>query len=253
MFKIENLFYCPVKSLSFNESNSFKIIKNKGIENDRIFAFVQNQELDQIEQIIENPNLRNLNNFLTLKNTPELNKFNFIYSDEKLTLIENLKEVISIDPHTISDQILISNKIRHLIKRDKKINFLVDKKNPFFDTMPDNSISLINKNSIKDFEKKTKTKIEYQRFRANIYVTGQKAWSERQLIGKTITINDINFFVKEEIPRCSATNLKPGTSETTINLPNLLKKTYDHINMGIFLIPQNNGNIFFGDEIKINA
>ena len=50
-----------------------------------------------------------------------------------------------------------------------------------------------------------------------------------------------------------ATNLKPGTSEITINLPNLLKKTYDHINMGIFLIPQNNGNIFFGDEIKINA
>ena len=132
MFKIENLFYCPVKSLSFNESNSFKIIKDKGIENDRIFAFVQNQELDQIEQIIENPNLRNLNNFLTLKNTPELNKFNFIYSDEKLTLIENLKEVISIDPHTISDQILISNKIRHLIKRDKKINFLVDKKKSIF-------------------------------------------------------------------------------------------------------------------------
>ena len=253
MFKIENLFYCPVKSLSFNESNSFKIIKDKGIENDRIFAFVQNQELDQIEQIIENPNLRNLNNFLTLKNTPELNKFNFIYSDEKLTLIENEKEVISIDPYTIKDQILISNTIRDLIKKDKKINFLVDKKNPFFDTMPDNSISLINKNSIKDFEKKIKTKIEYQRFRANIYVSGGEAWSERQLIGKTITINDINFFVKEEIPRCSATNLKPGTSETTINLPNLLKKTYDHINMGIFLIPQNNGNIFFGDEIKINA
>ena len=87
----------------------------------------------------------------------------------------------------------------------------------------------------------------------NIYVTGEEAWSERQLIGKTITINDINFFVKEEIPRCSATNLKPGTSETTINLPNLLKKTYDHINMGIFLIPQNNGNIFFDDEIKINV
>ena len=38
-----------------------------------------------------------------------------------------------------------------------------------------------------------------------------------------------------------------------MNLPNLLKKTYDHINMGIFLIPQNNGNIFFDDEIKINV
>ena len=91
MFKIENLFYCPVKSLSFNESNSFKIIKNKGIENDRIFAFVQNQELHELEHIIENPQSRKLNNFLTLKNTPELNKFNFIFSNEKLTLKDKYK------------------------------------------------------------------------------------------------------------------------------------------------------------------
>lgn len=253
MFKIENLFYCPVKSLSFNEANSFKIIKNKGIENDRIFAFVQNQELHELEHIIENPKSRKLNNFLTLKNTPELNKLNFIYSNEKLTLRDSTKEIISINPHTNSDQILIANTIKDLIKKDKKINFLVDKKNPFFDTMPDNSISLINKESIKDFEKKINMKIEYQRFRANIYASGAGAWSERELIGKTITINDINFYVSEEIPRCSATNLKPKTSNITMNLPNLLKKTYDHINMGIFLIPQNNGNIFCDDEIKINV
>ena len=73
------------KIFIFNESNSFKIIKNKGIENDRIFAFVQNQELHELEHIIENPKSRKLNNFLTLKNTPELNKFNFIYSNDKLT------------------------------------------------------------------------------------------------------------------------------------------------------------------------
>ena len=253
MFKIENLFYCPVKSLSFNESNSFKIIKNKGIENDRIFAFVQNQELHQIEQIIQNPKFRKLNNFLTLKNTPKLNKFNFLYREEKLILRANKEEIISINPFIVSDQNLISNTISDLINKNKKINFLVDKKNPFFDTMPDNSISLINKNSIKDFEKRINKKIEYQRFRANIYFTGAEAWSERQWIGKTIRINNINFFVTEEIPRCSATNLQPGTSNITINLPNLLKKTYDHINMGIFLIPQNDGNIFFDDEMKINV
>ena len=252
MFKIENLFYCPVKSLSFNEYNSFRIIRDKGIENDRIFAFVQNQKLHQIEQIIKNPKLRKLNNFLTLKNTPELNKFNFNYSGEKLTLLENEKEIISINPYINSDQTLISDIIKDLIKKDKKINFLVDKKNPFFDTMPDNSISLINKNSIKDFENRINTKVEYQRFRANIYITGVQAWSERKWIGKTIRINNINFYVSEEIPRCSATNLQPGTSNSTINLPNLLKKTYDHINMGIFLIPQNDGSIFFDDEIKIN-
>ena len=72
---------------------------------------------------------------------------------------DNKKELLSIDPYSIKDQILISKKISDFIIKDKKINFLVDKKNPFFDTMPYNSISLINKNSIKDFEYKTSTKI----------------------------------------------------------------------------------------------
>ena len=118
--------------------------------------------------------------------------------------------------------------------------------------MPDNSISLINKNSIKDFENKTSTKIEFERFSANIYISGLKAWSERKLLGKIIKINNMNFLITEEIPRCSATNLKPRTFNSNMNLPNLLKKTYDHINMGVFLIPLNDGSINSNDEIIID-
>ena len=139
----------------------------------------------------------------------------------------------------------------------KDSNSSYQKNYPMPDTLDDNlNLIVLSKfilEKVKDFEKKINMKIEYQRFRANIYASGGGAWCERELIGKTITINDINFFVSEEIPRCSATNLKPKTSNITMNLPNLLKKTYDHINMGIFLIPQNNGNIFFDDEIKING
>ena len=38
----------------------------------------------------------------------------------------------------------------------------------------------------------------------------------------------------------------------TINLPSQLKKLYDHINMGIFLIPQNNGTISVDNKIIIH-
>ena len=108
--------------------------------------------------------------------------------------------------------------------------------------MPCNSISLINKNSINDFEKKISTKIEFERFRANIYMNGLQAWEERKWIGKII----------DEIPRCSATNLQPNSDIVTINLPSQLKKLYDHINMGIFLIPQNNGTISIDNKIIIH-
>ena len=249
---IENLFFCPVKSISFTEVKNLKIIENQGIENDRIFAFVQNQDQNKIELLINNPDTRKLNNFVTLKNSPELNKYNFVFINNKLILRENKKEILSINPYSTEQQIIISKKIRNLIHKENKIDFVIDKKNPFFDTMPNNSISLINKNSINHFENKISTKIEFERFRGNIYVNNLNPWEERSWIGKTIKINNINFFVTSEIPRCSAMNLKPNSDNQTLNLPNMLKKTYNHINMGVYLIPKNNGTISIENKININ-
>ena len=96
----------------------------------------------------------------------------------------------------------LCEKISQIIIKDKTINFLMDEKNPFFDTMPDNSISLINKKSINDFSKKISTDIEFERFRANIYLGDLEAWEERKWIGKIIDINNIKFLITDEIPRC---------------------------------------------------
>ena len=252
MIKIENLFYSPVKSISFTNSDTLNVLKDKGIENDRIFAFVQNMDTAKIKNLLENPQSRKLNNFITLKNTPELNKYNFTYLKNKLVLKKQDEIIISINPFSENEKKLLCEKLNQIIIKDKTLNFLMDEQNPFFDTMPDNSISLINKKSINDFSKKISTDIEFERFRANIYIDGLAAWEERNWIGKTININDIKFIISDEISRCSATNLKPSTDVVTINLPRQLKNTYDHINMGLYLIPQQNGVISKGDKIIIH-
>ena len=252
MIKIENLFYSPVKSISFEESESLNVLTDRGIESDRIFAFVQNLDSNSIKNLIEDPKSRKLNNFLTLKNSPELNQYNFTYIKDKLILKKKDEIIITINPFSKNEKKLLCDKINQIILKDKKLDLLMDEKNPFFDTMPNNSISLINKKSISDFSNKISTNIEIERFRANIYIDGIAAWEERDWIGKTININNINFFVSDEISRCSATNLKPSTDIVTINLPNQLKKTYDHINMGLYIVPQQNGVISKGDKIIIH-
>ena len=252
MIKIENLFYSPVKSISFEESESLNVLTDRGIESDRIFAFVQNLDSNSIKNLIEDPKSRKLNNFLTLKNSPELNQYNFIYAKNKLILKKKDEIIITINPFSKNEKKLLCDKINQIILKDKKLDLLMDEKNPFFDTMPNNSISLINKKSISDFSNKISTNIEIERFRANIYIDGIAAWEERDWIGKTININNINFFVSDEISRCSATNLKPSTDIVTINLPNQLKKTYDHINMGLYIVPQQNGVISKEDKIIIH-
>ena len=252
MIKIKNLFYSPVKSLSFTESDSLNILKYRGVEDDRIFAFVQNMDISKIKNLIKDPNSRKLNDFLTLKNTPELNKYNFTYTKDNLILKKQDEIIISINPFDENEKKLLCEKISQIIIKDKTLELLMDENNPFFDTMPENSVSLINKKSIDDFSKRFSADIEFERFRANIYIDGLDAWAERTWIGKSIKINNVDFVVMDEISRCSATNLKPSTDMVTFNLPNQLKKNYDHINMGLYLVPLQNGVISKGDKLIIH-
>ena len=93
---IISINYCPVKSLSFQSVESCNIKKDLGISMDRIFAFSRSVDQESAKLMEKNPQQRKLNNFLTLKNTPVLNKYNFIYEQNKLTLKLNDKEIISI-------------------------------------------------------------------------------------------------------------------------------------------------------------
>ena len=253
--RIVSIHYCPVKTLSFQTIKSCNIKKNFGIRNDRIFAFSRGINLEQAKKFEKNPNERKLNNFLTLKNSPVLNKYNFIYEKSKLTLTLKNKELISIDPNNQENFSLISEKILELeTSLIKPIFFLKNSDFPFYDTTSSsnvmNSISLININSIKDLEKKINKKLEIQRFRGNFYVEGIKAFEERNWINKVIKINNIAFKVQSHIPRCIAINLKPKTDDNSLNLLQSLKKNFNHFDMGIYLTALEDGIINVGDKIE---
>tara|TARA_B110000196_G_scaffold286911_1_gene270899 strand:- start:201 stop:983 length:783 start_codon:yes stop_codon:yes gene_type:complete len=251
---ISSIHYSPVKSLSFESIESCKVKKNLGILNDRIFAFSRKIDVEKVELIEKNPNERNLNNFLTLRNSPVLNKYNFTYKNNKLTLTLNGKELISILADDIEQRSLLTNKLIELESSlIKPISLLQNSEFPFYDTSHSdkvfNSISLINLKSIEDFEKKINEKVEFQRFRGNFYVDGIEAWKERNWIGKTIKINNVSFKVEKNIPRCVAINLKPKTDDNALNLLRSLKKTYNHFDMGIYLRALDDGKVEVGNTI----
>ena len=252
---IASIHYCPVKTLSFQSIKSCNIKKNLGMTNDRIFAFSRGVNFEKAKLIEKNPNERKLNNFLSLKNSPVLNKYNFIYENNKLTLTLKDKELISIDPDNSEDLSLISEKLLELETSLTKPIFLLKNSDfPFYDTTNSNnvlnSMSLINLNSIKDFEKKINEKVETQRFRGNFYVEGIEALEERNWINKIIKINNISFKVEKNIPRCIAINIKPKTDDNSLNLLQLLKKIYNHFDMGLYLTALDDGKINVGDKVE---
>ncbi len=250
--KIKYLYFSPVKSLSFNNVNTLEIIKNIGIKNDRIFAFTNNINFNDIELIKNDPFRREIYKFLSLKKYPELNEYNFLLENNYLILEFENNIILKTDIDNQQEVKILCSKLEDILPNINNINLLKDNMNPFFDTMPNKSISLINLNSIKDFEKLSNHQIEHERFRGNIYVEDLDKWEERKLVGKVLSINEIKFKVIKEIPRCSATNIKPKTSDINLNIPFNLKKIYNHINLGIYLDPLNDGKINKGDLIKIN-
>ena len=107
---VSSIYFSPIKSLSFTNIESCEIKKNLGILNDRRFAFSRTIDKKKALLIEKNPNERKLDNFLSLKNSPVLNKYNFTYTDNKLTLTLGGKELISI----IADNLEQRSKLRSL-------------------------------------------------------------------------------------------------------------------------------------------
>ena len=257
---ISSINYCPVKSVSFQTIKKCKIKKNVGIIGDRIFAFAKDLDLDQAKLFEKSPDERKgkWNKVLTLKNSPALNKYNFLFNNEKLTLILKDKEILTIDINQLNERQALSNKITELEGSLKQPIFLMNNNDfPFFDTSISkkvafvNSVSLINIQSINDFQKKIDKKIETSIFRGNIYIDGIEPWKEREWIGKIIKINGVSFKVEKNIPRCVAINLKPTTDDNSLNLLQSLKKTYNHFEMGIYLTALDDGEINLGDKVEI--
>ena len=256
---VSSINYCPVKSISFQSVQNCKIKKDIGIIGDRIFAFAKGLDLDEVKLFEKSPNERKgkWNNILTLKNSAVLNKYNFVFNNNKLTLFLKNKKLLSVEVDHNTNYQEISNKILELEKSLKPpLALMKNEIFPFFDTSLSkkigfiNSISLLNIQSIKDFEKKSNNTVEPSIFRGNIYIDGVKPWAEREWLGKVITINNINFKVEKNIPRCVAINLKPKTDDNSVDLLQLLKKNYNHFDMGIFLTALEDGEISIGNSIK---
>ena len=64
---IENLYFSPVKSISFTTSKSLIVKKNIGIKNDRIFAFTRLINQIEANNFEKNTKKRNLNFLIDLE------------------------------------------------------------------------------------------------------------------------------------------------------------------------------------------
>jgi MOSC domain-containing protein len=112
-------------------------------------------------------------------------------------------------------------------------------------------VSIINLASVGAIASLVDAPVNPLRFRANLYVTGWSAWSEFQLLDRTLAVGEARLKVFKRIKRCAATNVDPVTAERDLSIPETLQGRLGHADCGIYAEVIGDGEIAIGDTIDV--
>lgn len=118
-----------------------------------------------------------------------------------------------------------------------------------FTDVPQNCLSLINLESVRELERQMGRPLDPLRFRANLYVAGLPAWQEFAWVGQEIRVGEATLRIPARIPRCAATSVNPDTGERDANVVKGLRAAYGHYDMGVYAEVVRGGRVKVGDTL----
>jgi uncharacterized protein len=118
-----------------------------------------------------------------------------------------------------------------------------------FTDVPQNCLSLLNLESVRDLEARMGCAIDPRRFRANLHVRGGAPWEELDWVGGAIRIGEVTLHVPARIPRCNATSVDPASGERDVNVVKGLRAAYGHYDMGVYAEVLRGGRVAVGDVV----
>jgi uncharacterized protein YcbX len=122
-----------------------------------------------------------------------------------------------------------------------------------FSDLAQKVVSIINLDTVENFSAALGQEIHPLRFRANLYLAGLPAWSEFDLIGKTLAIGKARLKIIKRTTRCAATEVNPETALRDIDIPEILWRRRGDIDFGIYAEVTATGKITEGDPVEIPA
>ena len=256
---LKKIFIYPIKGLSGENIDQILLEKNQVLSGDREYAFARSHvSFDE-----SNPVYLRKTNFLALVKEDKLAKLNtkFISKSKRL--------IIKVDKNIVLDEMLVNEtNINNVEVFFQKFLNLGDNNKPklvkgiknkntknlkhSFSDLPEKAISIINLNTIVDFEKKIGKKIAVSRFRANLLIDDIDPWKEFDWVGKKIKIGESVLEVFKRTQRCGATNVNPENAIRDINIPNEINSYFGHLDLGVYAKVKKTGIISVNDELHLN-
>ncbi|MGA0613717.1 MOSC domain-containing protein [Paracoccus sp. KR1-242] len=111
-------------------------------------------------------------------------------------------------------------------------------------------LSILSLSSLRDLESRMGQPLGVERWRANLWVDGWEPFAEQDMIGRILTIGDVELRVTEAIGRCAATSANTETGHPDCDMPAALAGQFGHQNFGVYAEVVTGGQIALNDEIR---
>jgi len=248
---LKNIFRYPIKGLSGDGMPEVKLAAGKPVPCDRQYAIA----LSDTEFDAENPVHLSKTKFVMLMRDTKLAEINteFVEDGHRLVVRSKAGDVLlDVKLQDADDNEKLGSFFLEFIGKPlKAAPRVVTSEGHMFADVPQQNLSLINIDSVRDIEEKTGLKIDPKRFRGNLYVEGIGAWKEFELVDQTFTIGDVTFKAVGRIDRCAAVNVNLDTAERDMNIPLQIRKNYGHLDCGVYLDVVKGGVLKEGDTISL--
>ena len=221
--KVLRIMRYPIKGFRGEEISEANLSKHQGLPHDRRWA-IRNGSLPQNTTNSWEP----CQAFIRMTQHEELPLYQIENADTALYLSHPSGEKIAIQQNNTHEKTL-SSWFSH---KDMSLSHS-NNKTAYWDHH-DAHISIINATTVKAISSTAGIELDPQRFRGNLLIKTPEPWSEMNLIGRRITIGDVELEVLRPIDRCKATSVNPSTGSIDINIPHLLSSRYGHIFCGVY-------------------
>lgn len=120
-----------------------------------------------------------------------------------------------------------------------------------FTDFEETHVSIATLNSLRALEQHVGQTLDHIRFRMNLWIEGPRAWSDLDWVGREIEIGEIRLQIIGRDARCNATNASPKTGARDTQIPALLRKTFGHMDFGVYAQVVQGGTVRAGDTARL--
>lgn len=246
---LEEIWRYPVKGLAGERLEEVELNAEENLPFDRRFALAHGAS----QFNAASPEWAPKTSFYVLATDEKLAQLTLSYDEASgiLTIFRKGKQVARGNPSDkVVGQSLLNQFFSSFLTGSGKGNpRIVELPGKSLTDVPENWVSIINLESVRDLERVAREHVDPRRFRGNLIIAGAPAWSEFVWVGQKIKIGEAVLQVKERIDRCPATNVNPDTAERDMNIPLTLRSGFRHADMGVYAEVIEGGRIRPDDEV----